>query len=54
MMNDLQKELYSALLLPVLSVSGDSVEIMAAAKQKLRRAFELSESVPEKEGGQDG
>lgn len=54
-MNELQKELNGALrLISALSVSGDAVEIVAAAKQKLRRALELSKPASDMEGGQDG
>lgn len=55
-MSDLQKELNGALrLISTLSVSGDAVDIVAAAKQKIRRALELSEPAPdEEEGVQNG
>ena len=44
-MNELQNELkktYDALA--VLPVSGDFVEVMAAAREHLRRAYRLAES----------
>lgn len=54
-MKELQKELKGALrLISALSVSGDAVDIVAAAKQKIRRALELSEPAPDGEEGQDG
>lgn len=57
-MSDLQKELNGALrLISTLSVSGDAVDIVAAAKQKIRRALELSEPAPApdvEEGVQNG
>lgn len=54
-MTDLQKELDGALrILSAIPVNGDGVEYMAAAKQHLRKAFELAGKVSEDEGRQDG
>lgn len=54
-MNELQKELDGALLiLSAIPVSGDAVDFMAAAKQKIRRAVVLSKPGPEKEEKRDG
>lgn len=54
-MTDLQKELEGAMrILSVIPVSGDGVDFMAAAKQRLRRALELSGSDLQEGGRQDG
>lgn len=54
-MTDAQKELDGALrILSAIPVSGDSVDFMAAAKQRLRRAFELCGPEAREGGGQDG
>lgn len=52
-MTDLQKELDRAFAcLSAIPVSGDGVEIMAAAREHLRKAFKLAE--PEKEEANGG
>lgn len=49
-MTDLQKELDQAFaLVSAIPVSGDGVELMAAAKEHLRNAFKLAEPKKEKE-----
>lgn len=46
-MNELQKELDSAYsLLAVIPVSGDHVEVMAAAREHLRRAYKIAAQEP--------
>lgn len=51
-MTDLQKELDAAFkLLSAVPVSGDAVDVMAAARERLRAAYKLAE---EKEGGGNG
>lgn len=53
-MNDIQKEINEAFTLAsALPVSGDSVEIMAAVREHLRRAYKLAADRPE-EGAADG
>lgn len=52
-MNEVQKELDRAFrLLSGIAVSGDGVELMAAARESLRKAYKLA--VPEKEDDADG
>lgn len=49
-MTDLQKELDQAFaLVSAIPVSGDGVELMAAAREHLRKAFKLAEPEKEKE-----
>lgn len=44
-MNELQKELYEAYAaLAAIPVSGDHIEVMAAAREHLRRAYKLAAS----------
>ncbi len=51
-MTDLQKELDRAFAcLSAIPVSGDGVEIMAAAREHLRKAFQLAEPVKEEDNG---
>ena len=53
-MNDLQKEINDAYIaLAAIPVSGDHVEIMAAAREHLRRAYKLAAPEP-KEAEPDG
>lgn len=50
-MNELQNEIDQAFrLLTALPVSGDGVEIMAGAKEHLRKAYRLVEEKGEKNG----
>lgn len=52
-MTEAQKELDRAFrLLSGIAVSGDGVELMAAARESLRKAYQLSG--PEKEEESDG
>ena len=52
-MTELQKELDRAFrLLAAIPVAGDSVELMASARESLRRAYRLAGQ--EQEGGADG
>lgn len=54
-MDEMKKLIEGALtLLSTLSVSGDAVDVMAAAKNKLRRAYALAEEDQKPEGENDG
>lgn len=55
-MNELQKELDQAFkLVSAVPVSGDGVDMMAAARESLRRAYQLAAPPDEeKEGPGDG
>lgn len=54
MMTDLQKELDQAFsLISAIPVSGEGVELMAAAREKLRKAFKMAEE-KETEKEKDG
>lgn len=47
-MNEVQKNINEAFAcISAISVSGDHVEVMAAAKDALRRAYKLAEDKPE-------
>lgn len=49
-MTNVQREIDEAFrLLSAIFVSGDGVELMAAAKKHLRRAFEFSKPVQEED-----
>lgn len=50
-MEELRKELNAAYdLLAAVSVRGDAVEVMAAARQKLRNAYKMAENAEGKDG----
>lgn len=51
-MSELEKEIDQAFAcLSTIPVSGDNVEIMAAAREHLRRAFKLAQPEKEEENG---
>ena len=51
-MSELEKEIDRAsACLSAIPVSGDNVEIMAAAREHLRRAFKLAQPEKEEENG---
>lgn len=52
-MNEVKKDVQEALaILSALSVSGDAIDIMAAVRQKLKRAIKAMDE--EGDGGSDG
>lgn len=54
-MTELQQELDEVWkLVSMIPVKGDSVEIMAAVRAGLRRAYGMAEASTEKDGGNDG
>ena len=51
-MTELQKEIDMAFAcLSAIPVNGDNVEIMAAAREHLREAFQLAQPVKEEDNG---
>jgi len=51
-MTELQKEIDRAFTcLSAIPVSGDNVEIMAAAREHLRKAFKLAQTEKEEDNG---
>ena len=51
-MSELEKEIDRAFAcLSAIPVSGDGVEIMAAARERLRQAFKLAQPEKEEENG---
>ncbi len=54
-MNELQKELEAAWkLLAAIPVQGDAVDVMAAARGALRRAYQMAEALEKKESEDNG
>lgn len=54
-MTGVQKELENAMrILSAIPVSGDSVDFMAAARQRLRKAIELCKQISEEGSDPDG
>ena len=54
-MNELQKTINEAFeYISAIPVSGDAVEVMAAAKDALRRAYKLAEDKPVETGVDHG
>lgn len=50
-MNELQNKINEAYkLISAVSVSGDNVELMAAAKESMRQAFKLAETEEPEDG----
>lgn len=53
-MTDLQKEINQAFkLISAICVSGEAVEVVAAARESLRQAYQLA-AAPEEEAPTDG